>query len=96
MFGKRALVAAVMALVSIAAASASAATTAAPLSSPSLLLGGLGGGSGSTVGPHGDLYVPDPVAGKVLRVEGVRRHPRRRDLEDRARRRQAELRIRAQ
>jgi hypothetical protein len=69
MFGMRALVAAVLAAVSIATVSAAAAATAPPVSSSNLLLSGLGGGSGSTVGPHGDLYVPDPVAGKVLRVD---------------------------
>ncbi len=33
------------------------------------LVTGLGGGLGSTVGPGGDLFVPDGVAGAILRVD---------------------------
>jgi len=33
------------------------------------LVAGLGGGLGSTVGPDGDLYVPDGPAGAILRVD---------------------------
>ena len=35
----------------------------------SQLVAGLGGGLGSTVGPDGDLYVPDDPAGAILRVD---------------------------
>jgi hypothetical protein len=34
-----------------------------------LLVTGLAGGSGSTVGPGGALYVTDPVAGTILRID---------------------------
>jgi hypothetical protein len=33
------------------------------------LVAGLGGGWGSTVGPGGDLFVPDGQAGKIYRVD---------------------------
>src|SRR5918998_1058063 len=36
---------------------------------PELLVTGLAGGSGSTVGPDGALYVPEPVSGEVTRIE---------------------------
>jgi hypothetical protein len=38
-------------------------------STPRLLVGGLGSGSGSTVGPDGALYVARPVAGTITRVD---------------------------
>ena len=38
-------------------------------SDPVLLAGGLAGGSGSTVGPGGALFVPEPQTGRVLRVD---------------------------
>jgi len=34
-----------------------------------LLVAGVGGGLGSTVGPGGDLFLPDAVAGAILRVD---------------------------
>jgi hypothetical protein len=34
-----------------------------------LLVGGLAGGSGSTIGPGGALYVPEPGAGRISRVD---------------------------
>ncbi|MGK5114494.1 MULTISPECIES: ScyD/ScyE family protein [unclassified Geodermatophilus] len=34
-----------------------------------LLASGLGGGSGSTIGPDGDLYVTEPTAGEVSRID---------------------------
>jgi hypothetical protein len=36
---------------------------------PVLLVSGLAGGSGSTVGPEGALYVTEPLAGRVSRVD---------------------------
>jgi hypothetical protein len=36
---------------------------------PELLVTGLAGGSGSTVGPDGALYVPEPVSGEVSRID---------------------------
>jgi hypothetical protein len=36
---------------------------------PELLVTGLEGGSGSTVGPDGALYVPEPVSGEVSRID---------------------------
>src|SRR4051794_33389274 len=36
---------------------------------PRLLTSGLGGGSGSTIGPDGDLYVTEPTAGEVSRID---------------------------
>ncbi|MCL3820101.1 ScyD/ScyE family protein [Aeromicrobium wangtongii] len=38
-------------------------------SAPRLLAGGLGSGSGSTVGPDGALYVAEPVAGTIVRID---------------------------
>jgi hypothetical protein len=61
-----ATVAALFAAVWFGTAAASAG--AAP-SAPHLLFGGLGGGSGSTVGPDGALYLNDPVNGAIVRVD---------------------------
>ena len=36
---------------------------------PRLLVAGLAGGSGSTVGPDGALYVPEPISGTITRVD---------------------------
>ena len=38
-------------------------------SDPTRLVSGLAGGSGSTVGPDGALYVPEPAAGRIARVD---------------------------
>jgi hypothetical protein len=67
-----ALVFAVLAAACIGTATpaADAAPPSGP-SSPSLLFSGLGGGSGSTVGPDGALYVTDTVAGQILRVDAT-------------------------
>jgi hypothetical protein len=48
-----------------------AASTSAHSGSPraTLLVSGLQGGSGSTVGPDGALYVPEPLAGRISRVD---------------------------
>lgn len=36
---------------------------------PELLVSGLEGGSGSTIGPDGALYVTEPIAGRISRVD---------------------------
>jgi hypothetical protein len=46
-----------------------AAAKAAPAPSASLLASGFAGGAGSTVGPGGALYVTEPVAGRIARVD---------------------------
>jgi hypothetical protein len=38
-------------------------------SEPTLLVSGLGSGSGSTVGPDGALYVAEPASGTIVRVD---------------------------
>lgn len=48
---------------------ANAAPVAAAGPSASLLVKGLEGGSGSTVGPDGALYVPETISGKITRVD---------------------------
>jgi hypothetical protein len=70
---KLALVPAVLAAVWIGTATPSAGSAAPPSapSSPTLLFSGLAGGSGSTVGPDGALYVTDTVAGRVVRVDAT-------------------------
>ncbi|MGZ5191390.1 MAG: hypothetical protein ACXWCZ_10245, partial [Flavisolibacter sp.] len=35
---------------------------------PIQLVTGLGGGWGSTIGPSGDLFIPDGIAGSILRI----------------------------
>jgi hypothetical protein len=45
------------------------APVSAKAPSTSLLVTGLDGGSGSTVGPDGALYVPETVAGRISRVD---------------------------
>lgn len=49
--------------------SAYAAPSSAEGPSASLLVKGLEGGSGSTVGPDGALYVPETIAGRIARVD---------------------------
>src|SRR5687767_6798166 len=60
------------ALLGALAAPASASAQAIPppqADDPELLVTGLAGGSGSTVGPDGALYVPEPVSGEVSRID---------------------------
>ena len=54
----------------VASATLSASSAPSPVASPgaTLLVSGLAGGSGSTVGPDGALYVPEPVAGRISRI----------------------------
>ena len=61
-----ATVTALVAAVWIGTAAASAGATPG---APHQLYKGLGGGSGSTVGPDGALYLNDPVNGKIVRVD---------------------------
>ena len=56
------LVAAVIAMITSSTASAAPPTS-------TLLLSGLEGGSGSTVGPGGALYVTESAAGRISRVD---------------------------
>ena len=56
------LVAAVIAMITSSTASAAGPTS-------TLLLAGLDGGSGSTVGPGGALYVTESAAGRISRVD---------------------------
>ena len=51
----------------------SAARAPAQVGGPAavLLVSGLAGGSGSTIGPGGALYVTEPAAGRILRVDPV-------------------------
>ena len=58
-----------VALIGAITALAASATAPAAPSSGSLLLSGLQGGSGSTVGPDGALYVTEPIAGRISRVD---------------------------
>lgn len=60
-------VAALGLLVPVAFASTAPPVTAAPTTT--LLVSGLAGGSGSTVGPDGALYVTEGLAGRVSRVD---------------------------
>jgi hypothetical protein len=56
----------------LGALAAPASASAVPLpeaDDPELLVTGLAGGSGSTVGPDGALYVPEPVSGEVSRID---------------------------
>jgi hypothetical protein len=57
-------------LLGVLAAPASASAVPPPRpDGPELLVTGLAGGSGSTLGPDGALYVPEPVSGEVSRID---------------------------
>ena len=61
-----------LATVAVAVVAPSAATAAAPPTeapTPTRLVTGLEGGSGSTVGPDGALYVTEGAAGRISRVD---------------------------
>ena len=61
-----------LATVAVAVVAPSAATAAAPPTAaptPTRLVAGLEGGSGSTVGPDGALYVTEGAAGRISRVD---------------------------
>jgi hypothetical protein len=59
------------AIVLIAVLAVPAVSAAPPSTSPTVsrLADGLAGGSGSTVGPGGDLFVTEPLAGRISRVD---------------------------
>ena len=57
------------AVVGMTASSTASATPHAPAPTTTQLLTGLEGGSGSTVGPGGDLYVTESAAGRISRVD---------------------------
>lgn len=56
-------------LGALAAPAAAQADPPPGAEAPELLVTGLAGGSGSTVGPDGALYVPEPVSGEVSRID---------------------------
>jgi hypothetical protein len=57
-------------LLGVLAAPASVQAVPPPRSDdPELLVTGLAGGSGSTLGPDGALYVPEPVSGEISRID---------------------------
>ncbi|GAB3323852.1 hypothetical protein GCM10027451_47690 [Geodermatophilus aquaeductus] len=56
-------------LLALATPGAAGAAPPAAGAEPELLVKGLDGGSGSTVGPDGALYVPEPVSGEVSRID---------------------------
>jgi hypothetical protein len=57
------------AVVGMTASSTASAAPPAPAPTSTQLLTGLEGGSGSTVGPGGDLYVTESAAGRISRVD---------------------------
>jgi hypothetical protein len=57
------------AVIGVVAPSAASAAPKSPAPTASQLLSGLDGGSGSTVGPGGALYVTESAAGKISRVD---------------------------
>lgn len=59
---------ALVVLAAVLVGTAGASKPSGP-SSPTLLTGDLSSGLGSTVGPGGALYVTDPVAGQIVRVD---------------------------
>ncbi|GAB3202307.1 hypothetical protein GCM10027261_39760 [Geodermatophilus arenarius] len=67
--GRAPAVAAAALLLALAAPATASAAPAAGTAEPQLLVEGLAGGSGSTVGPGGDLYVTEPVSGDLTRVD---------------------------
>src|SRR3954464_12326633 len=60
---------AALSLVLVTPTAAAASTASGHPGEPELLASGLDGGSGSTVGPDGALYVTEGIAGRLTRVE---------------------------
>ena len=69
MRSQRMLLLLVAAVVGMIAPSAASATPPSPAPTTTQLLTGLEGGSGSTVGPGGALYVTESAAGRISRVD---------------------------
>jgi hypothetical protein len=63
------LLAAAMAAITVPVTAPAAASPTAPAHRPRLLVSGLEGAVGSTVGPDGALYVAEGVAGRISRVD---------------------------
>jgi hypothetical protein len=69
---KRRLIVSAALSISIAMIVAVAASAAPPATTPTVTshwVTGLAAGSGSTIGPDGALYVPEPASGKIWRVD---------------------------
>lgn len=66
---RRVLVSAAIVLIAVLAVPAASAAPPAATPTVTRLVDGLAGGSGSTVGPGGDLFVTEPFAGRVSRVD---------------------------
>ncbi|MEO6411539.1 MAG: ScyD/ScyE family protein [Pedococcus sp.] len=67
---RRLLIAVALLVGAVSAPStASASAPHAGLATPHLLVSGLAGGSGSTIGPDGALYIPENAAGRIARVD---------------------------
>ena len=60
---------AALSLVLVSPTAAAASTASGHPGEPELLASGLDGGSGSTVGPDGALYVTEGVAGRLTRID---------------------------
>jgi len=58
-----------MAAITVPVTAPAAASPTAPAHRPRLLVSGLEGAVGSTVGPDGALYVAEGVAGRISRVD---------------------------
>ena len=69
MRSQRILLLSVAAVVGMIAPSAASAAPPSPAPTASQLVTGLAGGSGSTVGPGGALYVTESAAGRISRVD---------------------------
>ena len=69
MRSQRILLLAVAAAIGMIAPSTANATRPSPTPTASQLVSGLAGGSGSTVGPGGALYVTESAAGRISRVD---------------------------
>jgi hypothetical protein len=66
---QRALLPLLAALIAVIAPQAASAGRPSPTPTATQLLSGLAGGSGSTVGPGGALYVAEPASGEISRVD---------------------------
>jgi hypothetical protein len=69
MDSQRKLLVVAVAVVGMITSSPATANPPSPASTPTQLLTGLEGGSGSTVGPDGALYVTEKAAGRISRVD---------------------------